>query len=185
MASESAPRIFPLVRLLDAPVDHVPERRELVDLLLELRELVGVRVRREGVAHGAGHPGLGELRPQLLFRGGVAVEEQIADLDLLHEDVLERLELLGRVLGLVGRDRCRPRRGRSPARRANDHRIDPSFFMALPPDRHADGVQAMISTVVSATACRQSGDSGSGCTLSPVPESTWVWPKTSFRHIMY
>src|SRR2546422_7916412 len=50
-----------LVRLLDAPVDHVPERGELVHLLLELRELVRMIVRGERVAHGARHPCLREL----------------------------------------------------------------------------------------------------------------------------
>src|SRR6266508_1493201 len=60
--------LLAFVRLLDAPVDHVPERGELVHLLLELRELVRMGVRRERVAHGAGHPGLRQLSVQLLLR---------------------------------------------------------------------------------------------------------------------
>src|SRR5437773_681459 len=90
------------VWLLDAPVDHVPERRELVDLLLELGELVGMVVRSEGMAHGAGHPGLGKGDTELLLGRSVPVEEQITDLDLLHENLVEGLELLQRVLLLVG-----------------------------------------------------------------------------------
>src|SRR5438874_998127 len=90
-----------LVRLLDAPVDHVAERCELADLLLELRELVRMVVRPERMAHRARHAGPGELDVQLLRRGIVPVEEQVADPHLLHEHFLERLELLGRVLVLV------------------------------------------------------------------------------------
>src|SRR6266508_5334410 len=73
-----------LVRLLNAPIDHVPERRELVDLLLELRELVRMRVRREWVAHRAGHPRLGQRHVHPLLGGPVSVEQEIADLHLLH-----------------------------------------------------------------------------------------------------
>src|SRR6266508_4699632 len=65
--------------LLDAPVDHVAQRAELADLLLELRELVRVRVRRVRVAHGARHAGPGELRVHLLLRGLVAVEQQVPE----------------------------------------------------------------------------------------------------------
>src|SRR5438132_2960660 len=94
--------LYALVRLLDAPVDHVAQRGELADLLLELRELVRVVVRPERMAHRARHAGPGELDVQLLRRGIVPVEEQIADPHLLHEHFLERLQLLGRVLVLVG-----------------------------------------------------------------------------------
>src|SRR3989475_12904280 len=90
-----------LVRLLDAPVDHVAERGELADLLLELGELVRVVVRPERVAHRARHAGPAELDVQLLGRGVVPVEEQVAHPHLLHEELLEHLELLGRVLVLV------------------------------------------------------------------------------------
>src|SRR2546428_10862461 len=90
-----------LVRLLDAPVDHVAQRGELADLLLELRDLVRMVVRPERMAHRARHAGPGELDVQLLRRGIVSVEEQVADPRLLHEQFLEHLELLGRVLVLV------------------------------------------------------------------------------------
>src|SRR3972149_1665602 len=65
--------LLALVRLLDAPVDHVPQRRELVDLLLELGKLVGMVVDRKGVAHGARHAGPGKFGPHLLLGGGIAM----------------------------------------------------------------------------------------------------------------
>src|SRR5439155_17719465 len=52
--------------LLDPPVDHVAQRGELTDLLLELGELVRMRIGREGMAHGACRPGPAELHVQLL-----------------------------------------------------------------------------------------------------------------------
>src|SRR3954463_4157887 len=90
------------VGLLDAPVDHVSQRRKLADLFLELGELVRVDVGRKGMAHGAGHPRSRQLHAHLRLGLGVSVEEQIADPHLLEEDLLEHLELLGCVLVLVG-----------------------------------------------------------------------------------
>src|SRR5437867_10185359 len=65
-------------------------------LFRSLGEFVGMVVRAERMAHGAGHPGLGERDAKLLLGGAIAVEEQITDLDLLHEHVFEGLELVDR-----------------------------------------------------------------------------------------
>ena len=62
---------------------------------------MGMRVRREGVAHGTGHPGLRERHVQPRRGGAVPVKQEIADLHLVHEHFLERGELVRRVLGLV------------------------------------------------------------------------------------
>src|SRR5439155_10236409 len=71
------------------------------DLLLELRELVGVGISRERMAHGAGRPGPGHLHIQLLLRAVVPMEEEVADPYLIQEYFLECLELLRGVLVLV------------------------------------------------------------------------------------
>ncbi len=50
---------FAFVGIFDAPIDHVPQGRKLLNLFLELRELMGVRVRCERVTHRARHAGFG------------------------------------------------------------------------------------------------------------------------------
>ena len=79
--------------------------------------------------------------PSFFSVAAVAVEEQVADLHLLHEDFLERLELIGRVLLLVGEARpagsaASPPPLRAPAadRRSSDRRSARRFMvMAFPP----------------------------------------------------
>src|SRR5574337_1661740 len=95
--------LFPFGCLLDTPVDHISERRKLVDLFLELWKCVRVSIRREGVTHRACHPSVGKCHAKSFLGGLIAVEEQVTDLDLLHEDLLECLELLRRVLGLMSK----------------------------------------------------------------------------------
>ena len=73
-------------------------------------------VRRERVAHGAGHPRLGQRDVHLLLGVPVSVEQEIADLHLLHEDLLEGVELVEGVLLLV-----RQRRGRSQQTAGAEH----------------------------------------------------------------
>src|SRR5262245_9532425 len=80
-----------LVRLLDAPVVHVPQGGELAELLREFWKLVRMRVGGPWVAHRAGHPGLGQGDAHLPLGLGVAVKEQVAELDLLHEDLVEAI----------------------------------------------------------------------------------------------
>src|SRR5205807_9201106 len=75
----------PLLRLLDAPVDHVSKRPELLDLLLELRELIGMRVRRERVAHGARHARRRERDAHLLLGRCVPLDEKIAGPNLRQQ----------------------------------------------------------------------------------------------------
>src|SRR5437667_2132897 len=86
-------QLLSLGGLLDAPVDHVAQGGELPDLLLKLRELVGVRIGREWMAHGACRPRPAEPHVQLLLRAVVSVEEQVPDAHLFHEHFLECLEL--------------------------------------------------------------------------------------------
>src|SRR5204863_9887635 len=64
------------------------------------------------MAHGAGHSGLGKRDTEPLLGGARPMEEKITDLDLLHELFVERLELVWRVLLLVGQRPVRSRAGK-------------------------------------------------------------------------
>ena len=126
IASEIKIDFLALVRFLDTPVDHVAKRRELVHARLELRERLRMCVGGKGMAHRAGHSRVGEHGIHL-FRGrGIAVEQEVAFFDLLHEGFLVSFQLLGcyRVLIRIGRadenQQSRPADQRSEAmQRAN------------------------------------------------------------------
>src|SRR6266545_710335 len=155
-----------LVRLLDAPINHVAERRELVDLLLELRELVGMRVRREWVAHGAGHPRLGQRYVHLLLGVPVSMEQEIPGLHLLHEDILERVELFGAVLLLVSQGRRRSQRApgskdeeEQPRYRGPQHDQNTPLHVH---DHPSDGRAARVDAVSRGRGGRRCAVSGSG-----------------------
>src|SRR5262245_40399945 len=97
-----------LIRLLDTPIDHVSKRRKLVHRFLELWELMRVRIGARWAAHSARHAGRRQLYAKPLLSLLVTVEQQIAEADLLHENIVERLQLFRRVLLFVRQSLFRP-----------------------------------------------------------------------------
>src|SRR5882672_2877518 len=93
--------LLAFVRLLDAPADHVAQGGEGRHLFLVLGKLVRVRVRGEWVAHGTGHPGVGQFHAEPLLRVRVAMKQVVAVLHLFQEGCLECLQLLGAEFLLV------------------------------------------------------------------------------------
>ena len=96
IASEFIGDLFALVGLLDAPIDHVAQRRELGHLRLVLRERGGVGVGRHGMAHSACHSRIGQHDTHRLLGRCITVEQQVALADLLHEHLLVGVQQLRR-----------------------------------------------------------------------------------------
>jgi hypothetical protein len=116
---------FTFVGVFDAPVDHIPQRRELLHLFLELGEFVRVSVRSERMTHSTGHAGLGQIHGQLFLHVRVAMKQEISDPYLLHENVLECFELFGGMLFFVSleishsrneneKERCQQQKSTTP-----------------------------------------------------------------------